>query len=94
MVDLLAPDAPHDVALLGDAAACRTASSGARYGGTREHMSLSQGDHMSMERRRAQEPFPEVRENTCRSLDRCCLLACACGFRIDTRREDCTLQTL
>ena len=41
MVDLLAPDAPHDVALLGDAAACRTASSGARYGGTREHMSLT-----------------------------------------------------
>ena len=60
MVDLLAPDAPHDVALLGDAAACRTASSGARYGGTREHMSLSQGDHMSMERRRAQEPVREV----------------------------------
>ena len=41
MVDLLAPDAPHDVALLGDAAACRTASSGARYGGTREHMPLT-----------------------------------------------------
>ena len=30
-------------------------------------MSLSQGDHMSMERRRAQEPVREVRENTCRS---------------------------